>query len=609
MATTVLTNAIEVSLAGLTNDTWGNVTLPVPEGTQWAMLKHINTTSGAFSFGSRPVGSTDAAYKNMRGNSQNINFVKVDANRQVNVRVQDKTLGRLYLLGYSEAATFRTDHSGKTPVADGTWQLYDLTADKPGSFTAAGMFCRIHSGGYYSGLRADGSSDVHLFSFASDYWVGAFTGVDEAEEIRCYGSAEAASSYRVTGLFDAAEWEFLTNWEQLSVAAGDTGRWYAASTNRPGIRAALVFIRNTADSVRGGCVRGAGSSDLHNTHGLIAADGAQFGIAACDELGRIEVWKETDAVLFYLAGWLKGGVEKAGHDFACALDSGGLTRATGQNEDGAALSESALAVGVREAATTAYLAGFDWGVLQQPAFLAACGAASGQQGACARGGEPVVTVQGAFAQGAQGLPAAQSAFLGGEALSGAVTALAFVAAHEGLTLSGPAFAAGLEALGGTTLAYLSGSSGLSAGGQQPGWLCGLGQVGGLCRACLVAGLNAGQLSFRLGDEQLVFSCGRLYPLRAPRERLQVVLRTAGGSLRVQDKGTLKRQIKLAFRGLAAADHAALARWYEEVAVGALNAFSFADEHGAERQVRWLGAFEFEETAAGRFAGAIELEEV
>ncbi len=113
-----------------------------------------------------------------------------------------------------------------------------------------------------------------------------------------------------------------------------------------------------------------------------------------------------------------------------------------------------------------------------------------------------------------------------------------------------------------------------------------------------------------GGQQLTFSVGRTYPLRQPRERLQVLSRSAAGTLRVADKGLSSvRRLRLAFRGLPAADHAALLTWYEEVACGSLNPFTFTDEAGAAHTVRWSGPFDLEQAATGRYSGEVVLEEV
>jgi hypothetical protein len=189
----------------------------------------------------------------------------------------------------------------------------------------------------------------------------------------------------------------------------------------------------------------------------------------------------------------------------------------------------------------------------------------------------------------------------------------------------PAFTCGVGSLAAGRPAFVRGreahSAGLSswlAGADYAALTAGLGAfvvslstepLSATQAAHLVGGLPPGCVGFSAAGAQLAFSVGRTYPLRQPRERLQVVSRSAGGSLRVADKGCSLRLIRLAFRGLSAADYAALTDWFEQVAVGALNTFTFIDEESATHSVRWIGGLSFEQTHHGRYSGEITLERV
>lgn len=114
--------------------------------------------------------------------------------------------------------------------------------------------------------------------------------------------------------------------------------------------------------------------------------------------------------------------------------------------------------------------------------------------------------------------------------------------------------------------------------------------------------------FTLGANVINFSKGQDYPVESPREQLQVVDRTAAGTLEVETLGATIQRLMVAFSNLSAAEYAALKNWFDNVSAGAANAFTYTDGDGVDHTVRWVNQFNFRETKAG-FSGSIELEEV
>jgi len=114
--------------------------------------------------------------------------------------------------------------------------------------------------------------------------------------------------------------------------------------------------------------------------------------------------------------------------------------------------------------------------------------------------------------------------------------------------------------------------------------------------------------FTLDAEEITFSKGVNYPVRAPREQVQAIDRTAAGTLEVESLGTLIKRLTVDFSNLTAADYAALLNWFDNVAQGAANAFTYTDQDGAGYLVRWVNQFNFSETKAG-WSGFIDLEVV
>jgi hypothetical protein len=112
--------------------------------------------------------------------------------------------------------------------------------------------------------------------------------------------------------------------------------------------------------------------------------------------------------------------------------------------------------------------------------------------------------------------------------------------------------------------------------------------------------------FTLGANSFTFSKAPVYPVRAPRRRIQAVDRTAAGGLTVESLGAGINRRVMAFKNLPAVDYAGLVTWFDTIANGAANAFEVSDEDSASYSARWVNGFNFEEDKAG-YTGSIELE--
>lgn len=116
------------------------------------------------------------------------------------------------------------------------------------------------------------------------------------------------------------------------------------------------------------------------------------------------------------------------------------------------------------------------------------------------------------------------------------------------------------------------------------------------------------ITFTLGANVLTISSGIMYPINAPRERIQAIDRTASGALNVETLGTTIKRLTVSLRNQSASTYALLINWFDTVAAGASNAFTYTDPDGVDHVVRWTNQFNFTESKAG-FAGSIELEVV
>ena len=116
--------------------------------------------------------------------------------------------------------------------------------------------------------------------------------------------------------------------------------------------------------------------------------------------------------------------------------------------------------------------------------------------------------------------------------------------------------------------------------------------------------------FVLGANVLNFTRGIRYPVSKPVEKVQVVDRTAAGTLQVEDLGATIRTFPLVFRGLPLADYQALMAWHDTICIGAAVPFTFYNEDGDAHTVRCLTTkIDFQQTSYHRFAGELLLEVV
>ncbi|RJX20290.1 MAG: hypothetical protein C4563_06425 [Desulfobulbus sp.] len=116
--------------------------------------------------------------------------------------------------------------------------------------------------------------------------------------------------------------------------------------------------------------------------------------------------------------------------------------------------------------------------------------------------------------------------------------------------------------------------------------------------------------FVLGADVLQFSRGIRYPVAKPSQAVQAVDRTGAGTLEVESLGPNIRHRRLTFKDLPLADYTALVNWYEGIAEGAANQFTYYDETGTPMAVRMLSeSLDFQEISYQRYAGELLLEVV
>lgn len=116
------------------------------------------------------------------------------------------------------------------------------------------------------------------------------------------------------------------------------------------------------------------------------------------------------------------------------------------------------------------------------------------------------------------------------------------------------------------------------------------------------------MKFDFGAFELQFQEGASYPAPRPIEKLQVVDRTAAGTLQIEKLGITLRRRVLTFIDMSKTDHDGLKDWFDNVANGAENTFTFIDERGFSGEVKIIdNVFDFEETDFELFSGSLTLE--
>ncbi len=118
------------------------------------------------------------------------------------------------------------------------------------------------------------------------------------------------------------------------------------------------------------------------------------------------------------------------------------------------------------------------------------------------------------------------------------------------------------------------------------------------------------IRFVLGANSLTFTKGIQYPVAKPVEKMQVIDRTAAGTLQVEELGVTVRSFPIVFKNLPLADYQALVTWHDSIANGAQNTFTYYNEEGTAYTVRLLTTkLDFLQTSYQRFGGELLLEVV
>lgn len=116
------------------------------------------------------------------------------------------------------------------------------------------------------------------------------------------------------------------------------------------------------------------------------------------------------------------------------------------------------------------------------------------------------------------------------------------------------------------------------------------------------------IRFELGADVIQFSKGIQYPVQKPVEKGQVIDRSAGNDLHVEELATTTRQFPIKFKGLPLDDYTALMHFHDQVCNGAEKEFTYFDEEENPHTVKMLTTkINFPQVSYHRFNGNLLLE--
>ena len=99
------------------------------------------------------------------------------------------------------------------------------------------------------------------------------------------------------------------------------------------------------------------------------------------------------------------------------------------------------------------------------------------------------------------------------------------------------------------------------------------------------------MRFTLGANVLVFEAGGTYPAKRTIEKMQVIDRTADGSLQVETLGIVIRTRVLSFALMSLVDYTGLIDWFLNIVDGGATSFTFTDEYGDSGAVKITNSIE------------------
>lgn len=291
-----------------TPDDWidADVSGSVPAGATGVIL-HVETDDAVpayFNVGWRKNGSSDARTAETYGDHHFWCAVGVDANRILELYVEDTTVVSVWLVGYfSDDAVFFTNAVGKSLEATLEWTDIDISADTEAD-TAIGALLEIidTTYGHDYGLRKNGSSDARACD--SDRHCGAIVGCDGSEIFEGYIS-DLNTDFFLVG-YVTKESSFNTNATNLSLDS--TGSWIDLSALPAGATGGFIEVVSGAEAQDYGLRKNGASENI-----LAGAAGEQhaWGMVEADGSRLIEGQISDLAVDFFLVGYSEAAMAAA----------------------------------------------------------------------------------------------------------------------------------------------------------------------------------------------------------------------------------------------------------------------------------------------------------
>lgn len=300
---TFLPNEIEITPD--TPDAWRDVDVSayIPAGASGVMFHLISETSTFYAHGLRKNGSTDARTTSFR-TGHYFGAVGVDANRILEVYVDDTTQVSVYLVGYfmQNDSTFRTNGVNVSTGASSSWTDKVLTSQTYGEKIKGAILeitCSGFTGDLY-GFRKNGSTDNRVLEGASMHSF-AFVGVDSNNTYESYSADNNNTLMYLVGWM-RSDAVFNTNAKNISLGSIDD--WID-----------LPAIPRTVSRPIGGMIEVISGGEYGGQAYGFRANGCSdnlfydkafhpWAIAGCDVDGVMEGKIHSTAVDFFLVGYL-----------------------------------------------------------------------------------------------------------------------------------------------------------------------------------------------------------------------------------------------------------------------------------------------------------------
>ncbi|RJQ29221.1 hypothetical protein C4571_02185 [Candidatus Parcubacteria bacterium] len=112
--------------------------------------------------------------------------------------------------------------------------------------------------------------------------------------------------------------------------------------------------------------------------------------------------------------------------------------------------------------------------------------------------------------------------------------------------------------------------------------------------------------FTQGATTVTLTRGPIFPYTPQTDKYQLIGRTAGNTIIVQELATQDSVYTFRFANVSDSDYADLYSFWNTTIDGANETFTFTDPDASAHTARWMNGWKWEQTSEGRWAGEVTL---